>query len=232
MPITVRTEKGERCRVWIAALAFIAPFFAAGCTTSPETTFEWTFADDPPENAAPVPARHVAATHSEAIAVPKPRPTPVAYQQKPVHHAVEQASLPPVSDQAEFVWPVHGRVISEFGIGAGGERNDGINIAAGEGTKIRAAADGIVSYTGDDLKSYGNLALIRHGDGYVTAYAHAKSFVVSKGDHVARGQVIGYVGETGDASSPQLHFELRRGARGEQPINPRPMLGPLQVASR
>jgi murein DD-endopeptidase MepM/ murein hydrolase activator NlpD len=231
--MTVRRERDERSRAWIAALALIAPLFLAGCAT-PHTHFEWTFADDPPDGAKSVEVKRIAAVQPrrDTVAVPKPRPAPVAYQQKPVHHPVEQASLPPASDHAEFAWPVRGRVMSEFGNGTGGERNDGINISAGEGTPIHAAADGIVSYAGDDLKSYGNLALIRHDSGYVTAYAHAQRFVVAKGDHVARGQVIGYVGQTGDVASAQLHFELRRGSRGEQPINPRPMLGPLQVASR
>jgi len=236
MPMTVRRERGERARVWIAALALIVPFFAAGCSSSPRTDFEWTYADDPPDHARPAPVKHVAAVqprcNCDNVAVPSPRPASYQAGAKPVHHAVDVASLPPVSDHALFVWPVHGRVVSEFGAGAGGQRNDGINISAGEGTPIRAAADGVVSYSGDGLKSYGNLALIRHDNGYVTAYAHAQRFIIDKGDHVARGQVIGYVGQTGDVASPQLHFELRRGTHGEQPVNPRPMLGPLQIASR
>jgi murein DD-endopeptidase MepM/ murein hydrolase activator NlpD len=122
-----------------------------------------------------------------------------------------------------------GRVLSNFGSMSGGERNDGINIAASYGEPIRAAADGTVSYSGNDLKSYGNLVLIRHGDNYVTAYAHSERILVSRGEHVAKGQVIGYAGSTGDVSQPQLHFEIRRGV---QPIDPRPLLGPLQIAFR
>jgi murein DD-endopeptidase MepM/ murein hydrolase activator NlpD len=120
-------------------------------------------------------------------------------------------------------------VIADYGSTLGGERNDGINIAASYGTPIRAAADGVVSYAGNDLKSYGNLVLIKHDDNYVTAYAHAERVLVGRGDRVAKGQVIGYAGNTGDVSSPQLHFEIRRGV---SPINPRPLLGPLQVAMR
>jgi murein DD-endopeptidase MepM/ murein hydrolase activator NlpD len=74
--------------------------------------------------------------------------------------------------------------------------------------------------------------LLTHNSGYVTAYAHADHFVVAKGEYVSKGQIIGYVGKTGDVASSQLHFELRKGLRGEQPINPRPYLGPLQVAQR
>jgi murein DD-endopeptidase MepM/ murein hydrolase activator NlpD len=124
---------------------------------------------------------------------------------------------------------MRGRVLSDYGSTVGGERNDGINIAASYGEPIHAAADGTVSYSGNDLKSYGNLVLIRHGDNYVTAYAHSERILVSRGEHVAKGQVIGYAGSTGDVSQPQLHFEIRRGVT---PVNPRPLLGPLQIASR
>ena len=135
----------------------------------------------------------------------------------------------PANADLQFGWPVKGRVLSDFGSTIGGGRNDGINIAAPYGEPIRAAADGTVSYSGNDLKSYGNLVLIRHGDNYVTAYAHSERILVSRGEHVAKGQVIGYAGSTGDVSQPQLHFEIRRGV---QPIDPRPLLGPLQIAFR
>jgi len=114
-----------------------------------------------------------------------------------------------------------GRVISDFGVSGSGQRNDGINIAAPLGTPIRAAAAGTVSYAGNELKGYGNLILIKHDNGYVTAYAHAESIVVNLGDTVAKGQIIAYAGTTGDVSTPQLHFEIRHGV---QPLNPRSML--------
>ena len=113
------------------------------------------------------------------------------------------------------------RILSDFGTEANGERNDGINIAAAYGTPIHAAAGGTVTYAGNDLKSYGNLVLIRHDDGYVTAYAHAQNIVVARGDTVSRGQVIGYAGDTGDVTSPQLHFEIRQGSK---PVDPAPYL--------
>ena len=235
MPMTVRRGRGERSRGWIAALALIAPFFVAGCAT-PHTHFNWGFAATDVRKPKPAVVRHVAVARPrcdcDIVPVPAARPTPTWYQQgvKPVNNAVEQQNLPPVASDTSFVWPVRGRVLSEFGGIASGERNDGINISVTEGTPIHASADGIVSYSGSELKSYGNLALIRHENGYVTAYAHAERFVVSKGDHVARGQVIGYVGQSGDVSSPQLHFEVRRGAR--DPVDPRRMLPSLQVASR
>ena len=226
--MTVRRERGERSRCRIAALILIAPFFAAGCAT-PHTHFTW-FTNDAPVR--PVVVHHVAAQQPHCVCdtVPVPKPRPVQDIRPPVHHDVEQASLPPPSDHALFSWPVHGRVLDNFGAGSGGQRNDGINIAVSEGQPIRAAADGLVTYSGDGLKNYGNLVLIKHDNGYATVYAHAERFIVEKGDRVARGQVIGYGGQTGEVTSPQLHFEIRRNAR--TPIDPRSVLGPLQMASR
>jgi murein DD-endopeptidase MepM/ murein hydrolase activator NlpD len=129
------------------------------------------------------------------------------------------------SGSLSFQWPVRGRVISDFGSTASGERNDGINIATQLGTPIHAAASGQVSYAGNELKGYGNLVLIRHSGNYVTAYAHAERLIVARGDTVTQGQVIGYAGDTGDVTEPQLHFEIRHGVEA---INPRPLL----VASR
>jgi len=121
----------------------------------------------------------------------------------------------------QFIWPVAGPVISPFGATATGGRNDGINIAARMGEPIRAAASGTVTYAGNELKGYGNLVLLHHDDGYVTAYAHAERLTVARGDHVSKGQVIGYAGATGDVTRPQLHFEIRHGV---QPVDPKPLL--------
>ena len=122
---------------------------------------------------------------------------------------------------ADFAWPASGRVISGFGATSNGERNDGINIAMLQGAPIKAAAGGTVSYSGDELKDYGNLLLIRHDGGYVTAYAHADRLLVQRGDVVTKGQVIAYAGHTGDVSTPQLHFEIRKGTT---PVDPDSLL--------
>jgi murein DD-endopeptidase MepM/ murein hydrolase activator NlpD len=118
-------------------------------------------------------------------------------------------------------------VVSDFGSKPGGLQNDGINIAAPRGTAIRAAEAGVVVYAGNELRGFGNLLLVKHRDGWVTAYAHAEELLVRRGEQVKRGQVIAKVGATGNVSSPQLHFEVRKGSR---PLNPRDYLGP-QTAS-
>jgi murein DD-endopeptidase MepM/ murein hydrolase activator NlpD len=117
----------------------------------------------------------------------------------------------------QFRWPVRGRVISGFGPIPNGQQNDGINLAVPEGTQVRAAEDGVVAYSGNELKGYGNLVLVRHSDGYVTAYAHASELMVKRGDNVKRGQVIAKSGATGSVNAPQLHFEIRKGS---SPVDP------------
>ncbi len=116
-----------------------------------------------------------------------------------------------------FVWPVQGKVISKFGATSDGLRNDGINIAAPAGAPVMAAADGTVAYAGNQLRGFGNLVLIRHANGLISAYAHNQSLLVKKGDKVKRGAVIARVGSTGNVSKPQLHFEIRK---GEDPVDP------------
>ena len=86
---------------------------------------------------------------------------------------------------------------------------------------FKAAEDGVVAYAGNELKGYGNLILVRHANGYVTAYAHAKELLVKRGDQVKRGQVIARSGQTGNVNAPQLHFEIRKGV---SPLDPRQFL--------
>jgi murein DD-endopeptidase MepM/ murein hydrolase activator NlpD len=115
-------------------------------------------------------------------------------------------------DTPQFRWPARGRVISRFGDG-----NDGINVAVPEGTSVRAAEDGTVAYVGDEIKGYGKLVLVRHANGWVTAYANNGDLLVKKGEAVKRGQVLAKSGQTGNVTSPQLHFELRK---GKTPVDP------------
>jgi murein DD-endopeptidase MepM/ murein hydrolase activator NlpD len=116
-----------------------------------------------------------------------------------------------------FVWPVSGAVVEGFGAIGQGRQNDGINIAVPVGTDVRAAKDGVVSYVGDEIRSYGRLILVTHPDGFVTAYAHLSEYLVKEEAIVKAGQVIARSGQTGIVGSPQLHFEIRQ--RGV-PLNP------------
>jgi murein DD-endopeptidase MepM/ murein hydrolase activator NlpD len=117
-----------------------------------------------------------------------------------------------------FRWPVRGKVITTYGAKTNGKANDGINLAVPEGTPVKAAEDGVVAYSGNELKGYGNLILIRHSNGYVTAYAHASELLVKRGDAIKRGQVIAKSGQSGEVGSPQLHFEIRKGSSPVDPL--------------
>jgi len=130
----------------------------------------------------------------------------------------ETAVAEPMGGAPSFRWPVRGRVITAFGAKTDGQQNDGINLAVPAGTAVRAAEDGVVAYAGNELKGYGNLILVRHTDGFVTAYAHASELMVKRGDRVRRGQVIAKSGQTGNVSVPQLHFEIRKGSTPVDPM--------------
>lgn len=175
-------------------------------------------------------------TAPPAAATPAPSPPKSAGKQamdQPVQGAnvvSESAATPPVTNVNArgpegatplFRWPVKGRVIAGFGPRTNGQQNDGINLAVPEGTPVKAAEDGVVAYAGSELKGYGNLVLVRHSNGYVTAYAHAKELLVKRGDAIKRGQVIANSGQTGNVDAPQLHFEIRK---GPAPVDPLPML--------
>ena len=214
----------RRWKLAFAALICAAPLLAACTPDRPETAFSWGVNDHLGRTSAP-PARtasrstartYVYTGDNYAVPAPKPRPTP---PKQTASNSVYDRPDYKVSaaSSGRFAWPAQGHVISSFGSASDGERNDGINIAVPQGAPIRAAASGTVSYSGDELKNYGNLLLIKHDGGYVTAYAHADSLLVQRGDFVAKGQVIAYAGRTGDVSSPQLHFEIRQGTT---PVNP------------
>src|ERR1700676_447614 len=117
-----------------------------------------------------------------------------------------------------FRWPVRGKVITSYGAKTNGKANDGINLAVPEGTPVKAAEDGVVAYSGNELKGYGNLVLVRHSNGYVTAYAHASELLVKRGDTIKRGQIIAKSGQSGEVGSPQLHFEIRKGSNPVDPL--------------
>lgn len=123
----------------------------------------------------------------------------------------------PVSFSGRFLWPVDGTVISSFGSKGDGKVNDGLNIGVARGTPIRASADGVIAYSGDEIGVFGGLILINHGSGWVTAYGHADKLNVTRGQKVKAGDVIGLAGESGYVQEPQLHFEIRK---DRKPVDP------------
>ncbi len=129
---------------------------------------------------------------------------------------------PPAATTRGFIWPVDGEVVSRFGRKTKGLQNDGINIEVARGTPVVAAQSGVVAYAGNELRGFGNMLLIKHADGWVTAYAHNETLLVGRGDTVRKGQVIAKVGTSGSVTKPQLHFELRK---GKQPVDPLKYLG-------
>jgi murein DD-endopeptidase MepM/ murein hydrolase activator NlpD len=129
---------------------------------------------------------------------------------------------PPPTPAGDFVWPAQGKIISTFGEKENGLHNDGVNIAVPSGTPVKAAQNGVVAYAGNELKGYGNLLLVRHANGWMTAYAHNSKLLVRRGDTVVKGQTISLAGSTGSVTTPQVHFEIRKGAKA---VDPRSVIG-------
>lgn len=128
---------------------------------------------------------------------------------------------------SNFIWPVEGAIVSRFGRKSNGLINEGINISAREGEPIWAASAGEVAYAGNQLKGYGNMIILRHANGWMSAYAHASDMLVRKGDQVSQGDLIGYVGKSGAVEQAQLHFGIRK---GQKPVDPESLL-PRKMAS-
>jgi murein DD-endopeptidase MepM/ murein hydrolase activator NlpD len=130
-----------------------------------------------------------------------------------------QKKLPKVAarSSSKFSWPVRGKILSAYGAKNNGLFNDGINIAAAQGTVVKAAENGVVAYAGNEVKGMGNLIIIQHSDGWMTIYAHLSSMAVKRGTRVSVGTQIGRVGKTGKVDQPQLHFEIRKGTKAYNP---------------
>ena len=155
----------------------------------------------------------VPAAPSEKTASPQYTPQPAVVQSSP---EIVMPQLDP-NGRVNFIKPVGGQIISRYGPKADGLHNDGINIKANKGDMVRAAEKGVVVYQGNQIEGYGNMILVRHAGGYLTAYAHLQKALVKKGEAVKRGQTIGTVGTTGNVSVPQLHFEIRKGRNAIDP---------------
>lgn len=144
---------------------------------------------------------------------------------KPARKATQQTVYDvPKRSGSKFDWPVNGKIASSYGPKEGGLHNDGINILAKRGTPVKVAENGVVVYTGSELKGYGNLVLVKHEDRWMTAYAHLEDTLIKKGQTIKRGQTLGTVGSSGNVSTPQLHFEVRRGVNA---VNPKAYLARL-----
>lgn len=152
----------------------------------------------------------------------KPNIKPTQPKAKVRKASIQRGKLPKhtpkMSGNGKFMRPVNGKIISTYGPKEGGLYNDGINIKAVRGSPVRAAENGVVVYTGDDLEGYGNLVLVRHQNNMMSAYAHLDKTLIKRGATVKRGQSIGTVGSTGQVDSPQLHFEIRKGSKALNPI--------------
>lgn len=157
-------------------------------------------------------------TQTAARNTAKSAPKQTKTGRKSTRKTAVRLPTPPDRAKAKFAWPVNGTVMNKFGSAGGGRHNDGINIKVAEGTFVRAAENGVVAYAGNELKGFGNLLLVKHADGWITAYAHNKEFLVKRGDTVKRGQPMAKVGKTGNAKEPQLHFEIRRGTKAVDPM--------------
>lgn len=177
-----------------------------------------------------VPSREPARTAPSSVVaggpVPLARPSgavSAAPAQTASNVTVPKDPLPsPPAATGSFVWPVEGKILSTYGPKANGLHNDGINIAAETGAPVRASQSGVVAYSGNELKGYGNLLLVRHDNGWMTAYAHNSKLLVNRGDTVTRGQTISLAGNSGSVVTPQVHFEVRQGAKA---IDPQSVIG-------
>jgi murein DD-endopeptidase MepM/ murein hydrolase activator NlpD len=185
------------------------PGGSTALASSPTTPFS------PPPSAAPAPAPQ------RTVTAPEPAQKVAAVTPVSTSEPEEPRSL---GGSPQFRWPVRGRVISGYGPKSNGQHNDGINLAVPEGAEVKAAEDGVVAYAGNELKGYGNLVLLRHSDGWMPAYAHNSQLLVKRGDTVKRGQNVARAGQTGGVSSPQVHFEIRKGST---PVDPTQYLAGL-----
>ena len=175
-----------------------------------------------PSAVAAAPAAPAAPAPPVGDEVPSAAATPEPVPAAPVRPPAP-APGPRTAGSSKFLWPADGQIASRFGTKSGGLKNDGINISAPAGSPVRATADGTVAYAGNELQAYGNLVLIRHEDGWMSAYAHNQELKVVRGDRVRQGQLIAQVGQTGNVPGPQVHFELRTG-KG-RPVDPLKHLG-------
>jgi murein DD-endopeptidase MepM/ murein hydrolase activator NlpD len=183
----------------------------------------------PPQSLTPAPVRPPPSRTPPPVVVPTPAP-PAPRPQSGGFTPPPTSSTTPLTDaqiatlgKGRFVWPIRGEILSDFGPKGTGQRNDGVNVRAVRGAPVRASAAGEVVYAGDQVPGFGNLVLIKHPEGWVTAYAHMSNVDVKIQQKVLQGQQIGEAGDTGGVSEPQLHFEIRYAptpAERARPVSP------------
>ncbi len=178
----------------------------------------------PPRQAATTPAK---LAPSGTLTPPAAAPPAPGENPDKMANADGAPGTPDATVGGRFAWPVRGRVLAGYGNSTGGGHNDGINIAAPLGTPVRAVDSGTVVYSGNEVKGYGNIVLIRHANGWISAYAHLDDVGVKPGDTISAGEVIAKVGNSGGVAEPQLHFELRR---GKKPVDPKAFRAPAPSA--
>ena len=215
----IRLPSGYRDRGPLKTTVTTTP--AAPRPTAPRpTTPSYTppAATTPSTPPASLPSAPRPYTPPPATNYPRPPSGPVSAQPvtpPPSAGQIIGTSPPPTeaeitaAGRGRFVWPLQGDTISDFGPKGTGQRNDGVNIRAAAGTPVRAAAAGEVVYAGNQVPGFGNLVLVKHADGWVTAYAHLSTTDVKMRQQVAQGATLGSVGQTGGVTEPQLHFEVR-----------------------
>jgi murein DD-endopeptidase MepM/ murein hydrolase activator NlpD len=189
-----------------------APIYVPPAATTPSTPVPYTAGPSTPRPYTPPPAASYPRPSGPVSAQPAlPPPAALPSTGRPII----ESSAPPTeaeitaAGRGRFVWPLQGETISDFGPKGTGQRNDGVNIRAALGAPVRAAAAGEVVYAGNQVPGFGNLVLVKHADGWVTAYAHLSSTEVKMREPVTQGQILGAVGQTGGVTEPQLHFEVR-----------------------
>jgi murein DD-endopeptidase MepM/ murein hydrolase activator NlpD len=165
-------------------------------------------------------ARRLAAERSYTPPPTRPATTPSAEPSGPPQPPTGAQLAVASAGRGRFIWPVRGEIISPFGLKGLGRRNDGIDVRSPQGSEVRAAAAGDVVYAGDQVPGFGNLVLVKHADGWVTAYAHLQSIGVQMRQTVMQGQILGEVGSTGGVAEPELHFEIRYAATPSEKAKP------------
>ncbi|HEX7368845.1 MAG TPA: peptidoglycan DD-metalloendopeptidase family protein [Rhodanobacteraceae bacterium] len=208
---------------------------ATTTTTTVTTTSRPTAIEAPPPSSAPVfgavtpqtmGANGVAPAEPQSTAAAAPSVVPVAGEPVPSPTPPSESVPPSVPVPAPggtrsvagitWQWPAQGKLLGGFSAGTGGE-GAGLNIAGNMGDPVRAAAAGIVVYSGNGLPGYGELVIIKHNDTYLSAYGYNSKRLVKEGDHVAAGQEIALMGASG-APRVELHFEIRKDGKPVDPL--------------